>query len=117
MSPPGPNFHRTGSEPGSLLAVAADPPAVAINEAPMRRRCRVGGTVRAVRIRPGVAVPVFEIVVDDGTGRMVGAFWGRRTIPGIEPGRVVEMEGTPRPHEGEVVMANPLYTLRPAGHG
>ena len=83
-----------------------------IVDAPMRRRCRVAGTVRAVRIRPGVRVPVFEIVVDDGSGRMVGAFWGRRSIPGMEPGRLLEMEGTPREHEGERVMANPLYTLR-----
>ena len=85
---------------------------VAIAEAPLRRRCRVAGTVRAVRIRPGVQVPVFEIVVDDGTGRMVGAFWGRRHIPGMEPGRQLEIEGTPREHDGEPVMANPLYTLR-----
>ena len=80
----------------------------------MRRRCRVAGTVRSVRIRPGVKVPVFEVVVSDGTGNMVGQFWGRRSIPGMEPGRVIEMEGTPRPSERERVMANPLYTLRPA---
>lgn len=87
---------------------------VPIAEAPLRRRCRVSGRIRSVRIRPGVQVPVFEIVVDDGTGRMVGAFWGRRSIPGVEPGTVIEIEGTPRIHEGEVAMANPLYTLRPA---
>jgi hypothetical protein len=87
---------------------------VRVADAPLRRRCRVAGTVRSVRIRPGVKVPVFEIVVDDGSGRMVGAFWGRRHIPGMEPGRHLEMEGTPREHEGEIVMANPLYTLRPA---
>ena len=86
---------------------------VPIAEAPMRSRCRVEGAVRSVRVRPGSQVPVFEVVVEDGTGRMVGAFWGRRVIHGIEPGTRIQMEGTPRPHEHERVMANPLYTLLP----
>ena len=85
---------------------------VSVAEAPLRRRCRIAGVVRSVRIRPGVQVPVFEVVVDDGTGRMVGSFWGRRGIPGITPGVRIEMEGTPRTHDSETVMANPLYTLR-----
>lgn len=86
---------------------------VPIAEAPLRRRCRVAGVVRAVRIRPGVRVPVFEVVVDDGSGNLVAAFWGRHIIPGLEAGTLVEMEGTPRQREEEKVMANPLYTLRP----
>ena len=90
----------------------ADADVVEIARAPLRRRCRVAGRIRATRIRPSVQTPVFEIVVDDGSGRMVGAFWGRRSIPGIEPGRSIEIEGTPRVHDGELVMANPLYTLR-----
>ena len=88
---------------------------VPIRDAPLRRRCRVRGVIRSLRIRPGVKVPVFEMVVDDGSGRMVGAFWGRRTIPGITTGALVEMEGTPRLHDGETLMANPLYTLLPPG--
>jgi RecJ-like exonuclease len=93
--------------------MADDVPLLPIAEAPLRRRCRVTGSIRSVRIRPGMRVPVFEVVIDDGTGRMVGAFWGRRTIPGVEVGAHVSLEGTPREHDGEAVMANPLYTLLP----
>jgi RecJ-like exonuclease len=82
-----------------------------------RERCRISGYVRSVRVRPGPSVPVFEIVLQDATGRLVGAFWGRRSIPGIEPGRRMELEGTPRDRDGEMVMANPLYTLLPATPG
>ena len=89
-----------------------EPPLLPIAGALLRRRCKVAGIIRSVRIEPGVKVPVFEVVVEDATGRMVGAFWGRRTIPGIRTGERIEMIGTPRLRGAEKVMANPLYTLR-----
>ena len=52
-----------------------------------------------------------EIVISDGTGTAVAVFTGRRTIPGIEHGRHLVLEGVAHDHHGRRVFLNPAYTL------
>jgi hypothetical protein len=40
-------------------------------------------------------------------------FLGRRSLPGLEPGRGVVLEGVPRKERNRTVMLNPAYTLLP----
>ena len=53
--------------------------------------------------------------VSDGTGTLVLRFVGRRSVPGLDVGRSVVVEGTPGPVRGELVMLNPIYSFDEAG--
>jgi hypothetical protein len=59
-----------------------------------RKRTRLVGRVTSVsaQVRPWVW---FDAIVEDGTGTITLRFTGRRTVPGITPGRRVSAEGTP----------------------
>jgi hypothetical protein len=56
-----------------------------------------------------------DAVLSDGTGTLVLRFVGRRSIPGLDLGRRVVVEGTPGRVGGELVMLNPLYSFDGAG--
>ena len=93
-------------------------PVVAMNELVARRLARVKGFVTHVRAveRPyGCSV---EATLADPTGTVVLVFWGRRAVPGLDPGRLLEACGTPRAHRGRTEILNPLYELlAPPGDG
>ena len=78
---------------------------------PCRARIRVAGEVARMRVVPRAGSPSLEVTVDDGTGRALVIFTGRRRIGGIEPGRSLVVEGTARDAHGKVVLMNPTYTL------
>jgi amino acid transporter len=78
---------------------------------PARARVTVTGEVTATRVVPRDAGPWLELTVDDGSGSIIATFTGRRSIPGIQPGRVVEFNGVLRKEGGRTVMLNPMYTL------
>jgi len=82
-----------------------------IADALPRATVRVTGRVVAVRIEPKDAPPSFGVQLDDGTGRLDAVFMGRRAIPGIEPGAVVELEGTVCATRALPRMFNPRYEL------
>jgi hypothetical protein len=76
-----------------------------------RSRVTVTGEVTATRVVPRDAGPWLELTVDDGSGSIIAIFTGRRSIAGLQPGRLVEFNGVLRKDLGRTVMLNPMYTL------
>ena len=94
-----------------VAAIAPDDPR--IDSLPVRRRVRFVGEVTSVRVVPRADTKWLELTVDDGSGSIIAMYTGRRSIPGVRPGSVIEFEGVPRDERGRRVLLNPLYTLRP----
>jgi hypothetical protein len=86
---------------------------VSIHEAPMRERVVVQGTLKTVTLRPRGGVPALEAELYDGTGSISVIWLGRRRISGIAPGRSIRVEGRIGQQEGDRIMFNPRYDLRP----
>jgi hypothetical protein len=84
-----------------------------ISEVQLRAPARFGGEVQGLRVVPRSGSPSLEITVSDGSARAVAVFLGRRSLPGLEPGRGVVLEGVPRREGNRTVMLNPAYTLLP----
>jgi len=82
-----------------------------IAEMPCRQHAQVAGEVRRLRTAPRNGVPALEVVLSDGTGDAIAIFTGRRSIPGIESGRSMIVEGVARDERGRRVLLNPAYTL------
>jgi hypothetical protein len=84
-------------------------------------RCRdrepvcILGTLRTVTFRPRAGVPALQAELWDGTGSVTVVFLGRRSIPGITPGRAVKVRGRITTVRGQRAIYNPIYELRPGG--
>lgn len=78
-----------------------------------RKRVRIGGRVRSVRVSPVGANPALVVELVDATGGLWLVFYGRRAIAGIEPGVSLIAEGAVGRMQGHLSMANPVYTLLP----
>ena len=76
-------------------------------------RTTIAGRLRSVTLRPVASAPAVEAELWDGTGRLTLLFLGRRRIPGITPGRHLEVTGRPVLRDGEWCMVNPRYVLKP----
>jgi hypothetical protein len=77
------------------------------------RRVRVTGAVS--RARPGApgGPPMLRAELGGGRDAVTVIWLGRTSIPGIEPGRAVAVEGTLALRHGRKVMYNPRYELSP----
>ena len=84
-----------------------------IADLPLRSPARLGGEVQGLRVVPRSGSSSLEVTVTDGSGRAVAVFLGRRTLPGVTPGRGLVLEGVPRKEGGRMVLVNPAYTLLP----
>ena len=73
------------------------------------------GTLRTVTFRPRAGVPALQAELWDGTGSVTVVWLGRRTIPGIDPGRAIKVRGRITALGGQRVIYNPIYELRPGG--
>ncbi len=78
-----------------------------------RQRATVQGRVRSVYVGPVSGSPALECELYDETGGLTLIFYGRRNIPGIEPGARMRVEGMVGEMEGFLAMANPTYELLP----
>ncbi|MBJ7281714.1 MAG: hypothetical protein JHD40_01230 [Acidimicrobiia bacterium] len=47
----------------------------------------------------------------DGRGSVTAVFLGRRTIPGLNTGRRLMLEGVPFRQNARVIIMNPLYRI------
>lgn len=74
----------------------------------------IRGMVRAITVRPQGAVPALEVDLYDGSGTVTVVWLGRRSIPGIEPGRSMVVHGRLTNNEDNPTMYNPRYELKPA---
>ena len=79
----------------------------------VREKVVVQGTLKTVTLRPRGGVPALEAELYDGTGSINVIWLGRRRISGIAPGRGIRVEGRIGRQEGEPIMFNPRYSLRP----
>ncbi len=86
------------------------PPAPAGQLVP-RRPTTVRGRLEGLRALTGPGGARLEAELSDPTGSVVLVFLGRRRIPGLVPGTVLEARGTPRAHAGRTEIINPLYEL------
>lgn len=94
---------------------AVDPTVTAIAALAPRVEASVVAEIVSVRLVPKLdRSPWIEATVSDGTGRMVLMWTGRRSIPGIGPGRLVRASGRPAATGpgGRLVLLNPDYELR-----
>lgn len=71
------------------------------------------GTLRTVTFRPRAGVPALQAELWDGSGTVSVVFLGRRSIPGIDPGRAIKVRGRITSLRGQRVIYNPIYELRP----
>ena len=71
------------------------------------------GTLRTVTFRPRAGVPALQAELWDGTGAVTVVWLGRRSIPGIMPGRRIKVRGRITALRGQRVIYNPIYELRP----
>jgi hypothetical protein len=118
-TPAPPTVHRPVEAPtdprreaASRVGVAADS-RVAIADAPHRGKAVVQGRVRSVEVSPMSGSPALKAELCDESGGLTLLFYGRRSIPGIEPGTVLRAEGRVGEYKGHIAMSNPMYRLLP----
>jgi hypothetical protein len=75
----------------------------------------VAGRLRSVVYTPRDNVATVEAELFDGSGSVRLIWLGRRRIPGIEPGRSLVARGRLAEQDGEFVLYNPWYELKPVG--
>ena len=76
-----------------------------------RQVADVAGTLRTVTLRPRGASLTMEADLYDGSGNITLIWLGRRDIPGIKPGRKIEVRGRVSRIKGELTIYNPDYEL------
>jgi amino acid transporter len=79
-----------------------------------RQRADVAGVLRTVTQRPRGSSLTMEADLWDGTGHVTLVWLGRRSIPGIQPGRRLVVHGRVARVKGERTMYNPAYELLPS---
>lgn len=82
-----------------------------IADAPTRNHVVIVGEVQSLQVVPRAGSPSLEVTVDDGSGRAVAVFTGRKRLGGVDCGRRVIIEGVGRKERGRMVMFNPAYTI------
>jgi hypothetical protein len=112
---PKPSTAGTSAPNGSSGSPARPAGVSAISELDGARKATVEGRVRSVEIHPVENSCVFDATVTDETGTLVAKFYGRRSIPGFEPGTRVRLAGKVSMREGGPAMINPAYELLPRG--
>lgn len=102
---------RDELEAEKLLEDAEEAGATPIRECGERHRVSIAGTLRTVTLQPRGGVTSLEAELYDGSG-VIDLIWlGRRTIAGIEPGRMLRAQGLVTVQDGRKVMFNPKYEL------
>lgn len=77
-----------------------------------RRRVKVAGVIRNIRIDPRPESASIEATITDGTGELVVKWLGRRRFTGMRLGKGLVVEGTAGlGDDGELVVLNPEYRL------
>jgi amino acid transporter len=82
-----------------------------IGDARWRRRVKLSGRVRSMRVAPLHDAPTLELVLVDGTGGISVVFLGRRALAGVDVGTKMSVEGTVAIHQSRLALLNPIYEL------
>ena len=83
----------------------------AIGELVYRKRTRITGRVHSLRVQPWTGVEVLECTLVDGTGAVNVVFLGRTSVPGIDIGTQLVVEGMVGRHAGRLAIMNPAYEI------
>ncbi|MDT4893041.1 MAG: hypothetical protein QOE97_2076 [Pseudonocardiales bacterium] len=75
-----------------------------------KQRVTIEGKVKAVQVGTQAGRSL-EVQVFDGSGGVRLLFFGRTSIPGIEPGTVLRATGRVGEYKGHLALANPRYEL------
>jgi amino acid transporter len=103
-----------GAAPGpdeSLIDIPVVPGTTPLGDVAHRRRTRVAGRVRTVKVKAWSGVPAYECTLVDATGALVIVFLGRKSVAGIGPGTRLIAEGAIGTYQGRLAMLNPAYEL------
>jgi amino acid transporter len=111
----GPAGARTGAAGGGAAGGANTETRapIAVRQVRWRNRATLEGRIRSVYVGPVSGSPALEAELYDETGGITLVFLGRRSIPGIEPGAKIRVEGMVGETEGYLAMTNPSYRLLP----
>jgi hypothetical protein len=101
-------------EAEELRDFSADCGARSIKNCQDRELVTVAGTLRTVTYSPRGGVPALEGELYDGSGTVTVIWLGRRKIAGIQPGVELIVSGRIGVVDGDRVIFNPRYELRPA---
>ncbi|MBM7800677.1 RecG-like helicase [Microlunatus panaciterrae] len=86
--------------------------AVPISDCTDRQVVDLTGTISTVTIAPRGGHPSLEVELRDGSGAVTLVWLGRRSIPGVDPGRSIKiLSGRVSCHEGSKIIYNPRYEL------
>ena len=102
MSPDG----FTTSDTWGGLPVARE-----VSAAGPRSRVVVSGVIRSACTTVTRGRSSYECTLDDGSGRLVLLFVGRRRVPGLLAGTRCRIEGTARWEDDRLVVWNPIYLI------
>lgn len=83
--------------------------AILCSDAQERTHSRFVGEVTSIRVVPRGSSFWLEVVIGDGTGKINGWFFGRKSIAGIHPGSLLMFEGLVQLDQAEMTIANPYY--------
>ncbi len=95
----------------ALVEWSEESRAVPIDQIKMREPVFIAGEISSVRLVPRAHSAALEVTVKDGRGSVTAVFLGRRTIPGLNTGRRLMLEGVPFRQNARVVLMNPLYRI------
>ena len=77
-----------------------------------RQRAKLRGRIKAVSFHLWPAIS-YKVELNDDTGTVFLRITGRKSLAGFEPGRWLNVEGTPAQISGQLVLLNPFYSFLP----
>jgi amino acid transporter len=78
-----------------------------------RQQARIAGRIHTVRVQPHGGIASLECTLVDDTGTIALVFLGRRSIPAMNVGARVLVEGTVGEDHGRLAILNPVYVFLP----
>ena len=85
------------------------PGIVPIRDAQPRSKAKLAGVVRRITVRPLEGHESLEALLYDGTGEVTVVWMGRRSIPGLNLGTRLVVEGLVAEQRGERRVVNPSF--------
>lgn len=100
-------------ENAALTRQALQAGATPISRCTKRRWATVQGTITMLTLNPKGEHRWLEAEMTDGSGKLTLVWIGRRTIPGIQAGSKLRVQGVVADDHGRRVIYNPSYALLP----
>ncbi|WP_207472884.1 OB-fold nucleic acid binding domain-containing protein [Tessaracoccus sp. SD287] len=99
-------------ENDQLAGLARESGCQTLSECRARQLVTLHGRINSVTLSPRGGRSWLEAGLEDGTGAVTLVFMGRRSIPGIEAGRMLRATGRLVQRGNRRVIYNPHYELR-----